>query len=200
MGEQHDGVVVAGAELHPPAGPRIQVDPLRDESRLPVARRRRDQYHPAALRGLLYRREARSRHHPRRDSRNSKLRRPHQRPGPGRRDATHRSALHAAPVPAPARLRGRPATRQSWTPRRRQRCPRKRGRHAIWCPVSTTNACMALVPLTVGRDRANISDKSVAPFARTRSHYLKLNTAGPPHREMPLLGAQYMDSLDGTRA
>ena len=76
MGEQHDGVVVAGAELHPPAGPRIQVTPLRDKSRLPITRRRRNQYHPAALRGLLYRREARSRHHPRRDSRDSKLRLP----------------------------------------------------------------------------------------------------------------------------
>ena len=57
---------------------------------------------------------------------------------------------------------------------------------------------MALAPLAVGRDRANISDKSVAPFARTRSHYLTLGKAGRPHREMPLLGAQYMDSRDGT--
>ena len=47
---------------------------------------------------------------------------------------------------------------------------------------------MAVAPLTVGRDRANISDKSVAPFARTRSHYLTLSKGGPPHREMPLLG------------
>jgi hypothetical protein len=59
---------------------------------------------------------------------------------------------------------------------------------------------MALVSLNAGWARANISDKSVAPFARTRSHYLTLNTAGPPHREMPLLGAQYMDGLDGTGA
>ena len=63
-----------------------------------------------------------------------------------------------------------------------------------------TNAWMAIVPLTVGWDRANISDKSVAPFARTRSHYLKLHTAGPPHREMPLLGAQLMDNPDDTWA
>ncbi len=56
MGEQHDGVVVARAELHPCAGPRIQVTPLRDKRRLPVARRRRNQHHPAALGGLLQRR------------------------------------------------------------------------------------------------------------------------------------------------
>ena len=51
------------------------------------------------------------------------------------------------------------------------RCPRKRGLHAIWCStVLTTHVHVAIAPLTVGRDGANISDKSVAPFARARSH------------------------------
>ena len=40
-GEQHDGIVVAAAELHPAAGPRVRVAPLRGKRRFPVARRAR---------------------------------------------------------------------------------------------------------------------------------------------------------------
>ena len=61
-GEQRHGVVVAVCELHPAADPRIQVAPLRDESRLPVTRRSRNQHHPAALHDLLQGSEAGPRH------------------------------------------------------------------------------------------------------------------------------------------
>ena len=40
-------------------------------------------------------------------------------------------------------------------------CRRKRGPHPIWCStLLSTNACLAIAPLTVGRDCVNISDKS----------------------------------------
>ena len=84
-------------------------------------------------------------------------------PGPvaWSRKAQNYSSLgpHATPVPVPARLRGGTRPASPGRPRRRQRCPSKRGRHAIWCPFSTTNASIAIVLLTVGRDRVNISDK-----------------------------------------
>jgi hypothetical protein len=63
-------------------------------------------------------------------------------------------------------------TRSCWT----TTCRRKRSLHASWCfAVSATDVLVAIVSFTVRRDRSKISDKSVAPFARTRSHYLKLN-------------------------
>ena len=90
-GQQHHRVVVAVAGLHPVAGPRIRLTPLRDKRRLPVTRRRRDQHQPAALRDHLQRSETSSRHDARPDSRTSKLRVPQQRPGLGQDAATHRS-------------------------------------------------------------------------------------------------------------
>ena len=104
------------------------------------------------------------------------LRLPQQRPGP--RNGQRYSSLGpprpprfpcqrdfgAGPRPASLRRRHEDAVP-----------PRKRGLHAIWrSTVLTTNARCAHRPHSPQRrDRANISDKSVAPFAN-QSHYLTL--------------------------
>ena len=57
---QHRGVVFAVAEPQPGGRPWIPVTPLRDKSRLPVARRGSNQHHPAPLGGVLKRGKASS--------------------------------------------------------------------------------------------------------------------------------------------
>ena len=80
----------------------------------------------------------------------------------------------------------------------RTRCRRKRSPHAIWCSaVLTTDACTAIPTLTVGRDRANISDKSVASLANQialpNAQQRRSAASGDATSRCP-----NMDSLDGT--
>ena len=91
-GNQRHGVVVAVCELHPAADPRIQVAPLRDESRFPVTRRSRNQHHPAALRDLPQRSEAGPRYRIGPHRRNQHRRRVQQAPTLERRRRTRDSS------------------------------------------------------------------------------------------------------------
>ena len=194
-GQQNDGVVVARAELHPCAGPRIQVTPLRDKGRLPVADRRRNQHHPAALGDLLQRGEARSGHRPRQDGRNSTLWPRQQWPGLGRTQRYSSFRPLRLPVSLARATSGQARHSQVLDADMKPRCRRRRARHATWRSiVLTTNARMPIDALTVvaaltlGRDRANISDKS-APLA-IQVPLPSLSKNGRPHQEMPLLAAQ----------
>ena len=174
--------------------------PLRDESRLPVTRRRRDQYHPAALCGHLLPLTGEAALPPKAGQPGLEA----STPGPVAWSRKGQSYSSLGPPRHPgsraSQASRRYATRQSWTPETKTKVPEqaRAARHLV--PSLDHERVDCHRPTHRGQGPRQHLGQEVAPFARTKSHYLKINTAGPPHREMPLLGAQYMDSLDGTRA
>ena len=124
-----------------PLDPRIQLAPLRDESRLPVTRRSRNQHHPAALRDLLQRSEAGPRYRIGPHRRNQYRRRFQQAPTLERRRRTSDSS--GLPPCGRAILRHACRCRQAPRPERRESSRR------LWisrCESSITATVSRLSP------------------------------------------------------
>ena len=200
MGEQHDGVVVAGAELHPRAGPRI---PGRS-----TARRESTSHNPPAQRpippGCTLRPSAPLTGEAALPPKAGQPGLEASTPGPVAWSWKAQSYSSLGPPRHPgsraSQASRRYATRQSWTPETKTKVPEqaRAARHLV--PILDHQRVDCHRPTHRGQGPRQHLRQEVAPFARAKSHHLKIHTAGPPHREMPLLGAQYMDSFDGIRA
>ena len=183
MSEQHDRVVLAAAELHPPGDPRIQLTPLRDKSRLPVTRRRRHHAPPGCAR--LPSATRRGGVAPPPNSEQSEL----EALTPATRDLVPETATlliarppTAVPCPVPDRLRGSPRL-ASLRPRHEDELPTQAqpARHSVLNGLDDERVHSASAHSPLGAT-APKSRTSRWPLSRTRSHYLTLSTGGRPHQ------------------